>query len=77
MATGQPLQTNWEIHPSIVAKMRISLVSWLVSTETDLGVGEASPPGTSCWWKHRMTLFGGPVLPTALAIVQLVRALQM
>ena len=46
MATGQPLQTNWEIHPSIVAKMRISLVSWLVSTETDLRVGEASPPGT-------------------------------
>ena len=44
---SQPLQTNWEIHPSIVAKMRISLVSWLVSTETDLRVGEASPPGTS------------------------------
>ena len=36
MATDQPLQTNLEICPSVSAKMRISLVSWIVSIETDI-----------------------------------------
>ena len=30
-------------------KMKISLVSWIASTETDLKIGTASPPGTSPW----------------------------
>ena len=29
---------NWVIHPSMSAKMKISLVSWIASTETDLRV---------------------------------------
>ena len=32
MATDQSLQTNWGIHPSMSARMRISLVSWIVFT---------------------------------------------
>ena len=32
MVTGEPLLINWEIHP---LKMKISLVCWIVSTETD------------------------------------------
>ena len=43
MATGQPFWTNWEIHPLMSAKMRTSLISWIVSTETDPRVGGASP----------------------------------
>ena len=35
MVTGQPLLINWEIHPLMSEKMKISLVSWIVSTETD------------------------------------------
>ena len=31
MVTGQPLLINWEIHPLISARMKISLVSWIVS----------------------------------------------
>ena len=30
-------------------KMKISLVSWIASTEADLKIGTASPPGTSPW----------------------------
>ena len=37
MATDQLLQTNWEIHLLMLVKMRISLDSWTVSTETDQG----------------------------------------
>ena len=43
MATGQPLQANWEIRPLMSAKMRISLVSWIDSKETDPRVRGASP----------------------------------
>ena len=32
---GQPLLINWEIHPLMSTKMRISLISWIVPTETD------------------------------------------
>ena len=50
MATDQPLLTNWAIPPLMSAKMRISLVSWIVSIETDLRAGGASPPGTFPWF---------------------------
>ena len=33
MAIGQPLLTNWENPPLISAKMRISILSWISSTE--------------------------------------------
>ena len=46
MATDPPLLTNCAIPPLMSAKMRISLVSWIVSIETDLRAGGASPPGT-------------------------------
>ena len=36
--------------PSISVRMKISLVSWIVSTETDPKAGEESPPGTSRWF---------------------------
>ena len=39
MATSQPQQTNWEIHPLMSARMKISL-SWIVSIKTDLRVVE-------------------------------------
>ena len=45
MATDQPLLTNWAIQPLMSAKMRISLVSWIVSIETDPRAGGAFPPG--------------------------------
>ena len=35
MVTGQPLLINWEIHPSTSARTKISLISWIVSTDTD------------------------------------------
>ena len=44
-----PLLTSWEIHPLISAKMKISRVSWIVSTETDPKVGGESLPGTYPW----------------------------
>ena len=50
MATDQPLLTNWAIQPLMSAKMRISLVSWIVSIETDPRAGGASPPGTFPWY---------------------------
>ena len=37
MATDQSLLTNWKIQPIRSAKMRISLVSMIASTETDQG----------------------------------------
>ena len=40
---------NWEIYPSTSARTEISLVSWIVSTETDPKAGGAYPPGTSHW----------------------------
>ena len=49
MVTGQPLLIDWEIRPSISVRMKISLVSWIVSTETDPKAGRESPPGTSPW----------------------------
>ena len=33
--------------------MKISLVSWIVSTETDPKVGGESPPGTSPWFYRK------------------------
>ena len=42
MVTGQPLLIDWEIHPSISVRMKISLVSWIVSTETDPKAGRES-----------------------------------
>ena len=50
MITGRPLLTNWEIHPLTSAKMKISLVSWIVSIETDPKVGGEFLPGTSLWY---------------------------
>ena len=50
MATDPPLLTNWAIPPLMSAQMRISLVSWIVSIETDLRAGGASPPGTFHWF---------------------------
>ena len=35
MDTGQPLVIHWEIHPLMLAKRKISLLSWIFSTETD------------------------------------------
>ena len=49
MVTGQPLLINWETHPLTSARTKISLVSWIVSTETDPKVGGESPPGTCPW----------------------------
>ena len=49
MVTGQPLLINWEIHPSTSARTKISLVSWIVSIETNPKAGGESPPGTSHW----------------------------
>ena len=38
-------------------RMKISLVSWIASTETDpKAIGE-SPPGTSSWFLHQLTRF--------------------
>ena len=37
MVTGLPLLINWEIHPLTSAKMKISLVSWIVSTDRPKG----------------------------------------
>ena len=50
MVTGQPLLINWEIHPLISARTKISLISWIVSTETDPKAAGESPPGTSPWF---------------------------
>ena len=50
MVTGQTLLIDWEIRPSISVRMKISLVSWIVSTETDPKAGRESPPGTSPWF---------------------------
>ena len=50
MVTGQPLLIDWEIRPSISVRTKISLVSWIVSTETDPKAGGESPPGTSPWF---------------------------
>ena len=47
MVTGQPLLIDWEIRPSISVRMKISLVSWIVSTESDPQAGRESPLGTS------------------------------
>ena len=57
MVTGQPLLIDWEIRPSISVRMKISLVSWIVSTETDPKAGRESPPGTSPWFLHQLTRF--------------------
>ena len=57
MVTGQPLLIVWEICPSMSVRMKISLVSWIVSTETDPKAGVESPPGTSSWFLHQLTRF--------------------
>ena len=49
MATDQPLLTNWAIPPLMSVRMKISLVSWIVSIETDPRAGGAYPPGTFLW----------------------------
>ena len=40
----QPKLINWEIHPSTSVRTEISLVSWIVSSETDIKAGVAYPP---------------------------------
>ena len=55
MVTGQTLLIDWEIRPSISVRMKISLVSWIVSTETDPKAGRESLPGTSPWFLHQLT----------------------
>ena len=55
MVTGQPFLKNWKIRPSISVRMKISLISWIVSTETDPKAGGESPPGTSPWFLHQLT----------------------
>ena len=55
MVTGQTLLIDWEIRPSISVRMKISLVSWIVSTETDPKAGRESPPGTSPGFLHQLT----------------------
>ena len=57
MVTGQPLLIDWEICPSISVRMKISLVSWIVSTETDPKAGGESPPGTSPWFLDQLIRF--------------------
>ena len=57
MVTGQPLLIVWEICPSMSLRMKISLVSWIVSTETDPKARGESPPGTSSWFLHHLTRF--------------------
>ena len=49
MATDQPLLTNWVTPPLMSVKIKISLVSWIVSIETDPRAGGASTPGTFLW----------------------------
>ena len=49
MVTVQPSLINWEIYPSTSARTKISLVSWIVSTETDPKAGGAYSPGTPHW----------------------------
>ena len=50
MVTDQPLLINWETRQLISVKMKISLVSWIVSTETGPKARGESPPGTSPWF---------------------------
>ena len=57
MVTGQPLLIVWEICPSMLVRMKISLVSWITSTETDPKAGGEPPPGTSPWFLHQLTRF--------------------
>ena len=57
MVTGQPLLIVWKICPSMSVRMKISLVSWIASTETDPKAGGESPPGTSSWFLHQLTRF--------------------
>ena len=49
MVTDQPLLRNWATPPLMSAKMRISLISRIVSIETDPRAGGESPPGTFLW----------------------------
>ena len=39
-----------DICPSMLVRMKISLVSWIASTETDPKAGGEPPPGTSPWF---------------------------
>ena len=41
----------------ITVRMKISLVSWIASTETDPKAGGEPPPGTSPWFLHQLTRF--------------------
>ena len=47
---------NWEIPASTSAKTKISLVSWIVSIETDPKVGGVSPLGTYPSWNLSLVL---------------------
>ena len=55
MAIDQPLLTNWAIPQSMSAKMRISPVSWIASTETDPRAGGEYPLGTFPWCYSKLT----------------------
>ena len=46
-----------EIGPAMLLRMKISLVSWIASTETDPKAGGEPPPGTSPWFLHQLTRF--------------------
>ena len=46
-----------EIGPSMLLRMKISLVSWIASTETDPKARGEPPPGTSPWFLHQLTRF--------------------
>ena len=55
MATGLPLLISWETHPLISARMKISLVSWIVSTETGPKVGREIPSWNLSLVLHQLT----------------------
>ena len=46
-----------EICPSMLVRMKISLVSWIASTATDPKTGGEPPPGTPPWLLHQLTRF--------------------
>ena len=56
---GQTIQTEWSLHPAVFQavcsrwhqpQVGILLVSWIVSIETEVRAGGASPPGTFHWF---------------------------
>ena len=54
IADSQPLL---KICTSMLVRIKISLISWIASTETDPKAGGEPPPGTSPWFLHQLTRF--------------------